>query len=274
MLNTTKILCALGLCCSVGCGDNTTGTTSVAGTGADSGSASASSSGAATTATTMTTTAETTMTTADSTSTSATTMTTAPMTSTSSTDMGDTDGSSTGDTNLGFSFFVTSAGSGAAGGNLGGLAGADAMCQDLAETAGSTRTWRAYLSSSAEAARDRIGDGPWLNTAMQMVAADNDALHRIGLAGGDPQLVLDENGVQLPGGEHDILTGSGADGTLSGGACQDWTSNDPGDQCRLGHGDFGGSSSSWNDAHNSQGCDEQSLINSAGSGRLYCFAID
>jgi hypothetical protein len=176
--------------------------------------------------------------------------------------------------NTGFSFFVTSQGSGAAGGDLGGLAGADSTCQSLAEAVGSTRTWRAYLSSSAENARDRIGSGPWVNTAMQMVAADNDALHTGGLAGGDPSLVLDENGVQLPGGEHDILTGSAGDGTLSGSACQDWTSNAPGDTCRLGHGDFGGSSPSWNDAHDSQGCDEQSLINSAGSGRMYCFAID
>ncbi|MEM6989498.1 MAG: hypothetical protein AAF721_03345 [Myxococcota bacterium] len=61
---------------------------------------------------------------------------------------------------------------------------------------------------------------------------------------------------------------------LRGGACQDWTSSESGDSCRLGHGDFGGSSPSWNDAHNSQGCDQQSLINSAGSGRMYCFAID
>jgi hypothetical protein len=176
--------------------------------------------------------------------------------------------------NTGFSFFVTSVGSGAAGGNLGGLAGADAICQNLADAAGSTRTWRAYLSSTQEDARDRIGTGPWFNTSMQMVAADTDALHQDGLAGGDPLLVLDENGVQLPGAEHDILTGSAEDGTLSGGACQDWTSNDSGDSCRVGHGDFGGSSSSWNDAHNSQGCDEQSLINSAGRGRMYCFAID
>ena len=45
------------------------------------------------------------------------------------------------------SFFITSAGSGD-GANLGGLAGADAHCANLASTAGSRgKTWRAYLSA-------------------------------------------------------------------------------------------------------------------------------
>jgi hypothetical protein len=42
-------------------------------------------------------------------------------------------------------FFVTSVGPGK-GGDLGGLAGADAYCQSLAATAGAGgKTWRAYL---------------------------------------------------------------------------------------------------------------------------------
>ena len=45
-------------------------------------------------------------------------------------------------------FFVTSSGSGQ-GADLGGLAGADARCQSLAQAAGAGgRTWRAYLSTS------------------------------------------------------------------------------------------------------------------------------
>jgi len=49
------------------------------------------------------------------------------------------------------SFFVTSAGSGK-GGDLGGLAGADAHCQALAQAAGSSgKTWHAYLSSNTPA---------------------------------------------------------------------------------------------------------------------------
>ena len=45
-------------------------------------------------------------------------------------------------------FFITSTSPGN-GGNLGGLAGADAHCQKLAAAAGAgSRTWRAYLSTS------------------------------------------------------------------------------------------------------------------------------
>jgi len=63
-------------------------------------------------------------------------------------------------------FFVTSVGLGK-GGDLGGLEGADAHCQNLAEAAGAgDRTWQAYLSTEVEGtrginARDRIGNGPW-----------------------------------------------------------------------------------------------------------------
>src|SRR6266566_8000724 len=67
------------------------------------------------------------------------------------------------------SFFVTSVGSGK-GGDLGGLAGADAHCQALAAAAGAgSKTWHAYLSTQARPgqpavnARDRIGTGPWYN---------------------------------------------------------------------------------------------------------------
>ena len=46
-------------------------------------------------------------------------------------------------------YFVTSVGSGN-GANLGGLAGADAHCQKLAQSvdAGGSRVWRAYLSTN------------------------------------------------------------------------------------------------------------------------------
>src|SRR3954462_877662 len=66
-------------------------------------------------------------------------------------------------------YFITSVGSGN-GAALGGLAGADQHCQNLAKAAGAdNRTWRAYLSESAADekpavnARDRIGKGPWYN---------------------------------------------------------------------------------------------------------------
>ena len=60
-------------------------------------------------------------------------------------------------------FFITSVGPGD-GADLGGLAGADALCQSLAAEVGAgERTWRAYLSTqgpNAVNARDRIGTGP------------------------------------------------------------------------------------------------------------------
>ena len=75
------------------------------------------------------------------------------------------------------SFFVTSANPGK-GGDLGGLAGADAWCATLAEAAGVTgRTWRAYLSTAAENARDRIGSGPWYNAKGEKIADDVASLH-------------------------------------------------------------------------------------------------
>ena len=74
-------------------------------------------------------------------------------------------------------FFITSAGSGD-GANLGGLEGADAICQKLAEAAGATgKTWRAYLSTATVNARDRIGAGPWNNAKGVLIANGLDDLH-------------------------------------------------------------------------------------------------
>src|SRR3954471_6114006 len=80
-------------------------------------------------------------------------------------------------------FFVTSEPIGD-GGNLGGLAGADAQCQKLATAVGAgSRTWHAYLSTQARPgqaavnARDRIGTGPWYNFDGVMIARDLAHLH-------------------------------------------------------------------------------------------------
>ena len=78
------------------------------------------------------------------------------------------------------SFFVTSAPKGD-GANYGGLAGADAYCQQLAAAAGrGAAKWVAYLSTQgpgAVNARDRIGNGPWYNARGAMIAANQDELH-------------------------------------------------------------------------------------------------
>ena len=80
------------------------------------------------------------------------------------------------------SFFATSAGPGD-GANLGGIEGADKHCQTLAAAAGSTKTFRAYLSQQADGgkaainARDRIGAGPWFNAKGAKIADNVAQLH-------------------------------------------------------------------------------------------------
>src|SRR5262249_46062381 len=117
-------------------------------------------------------------------------------------------------------FFVTSVGSGK-GGDLGGLAGADAHCQSLAAAVGATRTWHAYLSTQAiagipaENARDRIGGGPWYNAKATLIARDVNELHGMNML--TKQTALTEKGAMVNGrgdtpNMHDILTGSQPDG--------------------------------------------------------------
>jgi hypothetical protein len=198
------------------------------------------------------------------------------------------------------SFFVTSSGLGD-GANLGGLKGADRHCQRLAAAAGAgDRTWVAYLSTQGENAthaRDRIGSGPWFNSNGVSIAENIDDLHRedVNL---NHETALDENGAVVPyvhrddqGAaispseqpapvEHDILTGSQADGTaFSPGddrTCANWTSNGEG-SAMLGHHDrrsLQPGISSWNAAHPSRGCRQESLVATGGAGRFYCFATD
>lgn len=178
-------------------------------------------------------------------------------------------------------FFVTSIGSGGRGGDLGGLTGADAKCAALATAVGAgAHTWRAYLSAEANGtapavnARDRIGAGPWTNQSGKVVASDLTQLHTIGISPAD---ILDEKGQPVPAAEHDILTGSNADGTLFATAtatCKAYTTS-TGDGVYCGHSDgAGGKGGTWNSAQSVGGCDEGSLVAAKGSGRIYCFARD
>ena len=117
-------------------------------------------------------------------------------------------------------FFITSEGPGK-GGDLGGLAGADAHCARLATAAGTTgKTWRAYLSTqgaNAVNAKDRIGKGPWQNAKGTVVAASVADLHSANNKL-NKENSLSEKGAVINGrgdkpNRHDILTGSQADGT-------------------------------------------------------------
>jgi hypothetical protein len=205
------------------------------------------------------------------------------------------------------SFFITDTPTGT--GNLGGLAGADQICQNAAQALGgpaAAKTWHAYLSQEQRGAaprvnaRGRIGPGPWYNVKGQLIASNVADLH------GDQQrdrnniqaaTALDIKGEQIPGNVHDILTGSDSDGRafIDGydHTCNNWTSDAmtlpqpananpnaaavPADRARamLGHSNrSGGANTSWNAAHMSQGCSKQALINTGGAGKLYCFAIN
>jgi hypothetical protein len=190
-------------------------------------------------------------------------------------------------------FFVTSVGPGD-GGNLGGLAGADAHCQRLAQAMNAaSRTWRAYLSTTAGGgqpavnARDRIGTGPWYNARGALIAWNVADLH------GDvhrdrnsinKEFALNEKGEPVKGrgdtpNQHDILTGSDSHGrSMLGSAanttCNNWTSNAAG-SAMVGHHDrAGGGNSSWNAAHASRGCSQQDLVGTGGAGLFYCFATN
>ena len=168
------------------------------------------------------------------------------------------------------------------GGNLGGLAGADTHCAALADAADlPSRTWRAYLSTKQENARDRIGSGPWHNVQGTLVARHLDDLHFSNMQFTKAN-VLNERGNVMKGGgddpnEHDILTGSNGDGTFSGNSCEDWTSNSPDVRATVGHFDRAGGGynpQSWNAAHLSLGCSLEKLRESDGQGHFYCFAAD
>lgn len=181
-------------------------------------------------------------------------------------------------------FFVTSDTSKT--GKLGGLAGADKRCQDLAVKAGfGDHTFHAYLSTSTVNAKDRIGSGPWLNAKGLTVAPNLATLHSAATKG-DHSIFIDENGMpihgQWDGGpvEHDVLTGSMPDGTVQAGkTCQDWTSDAAADTAWVGHSDgmgpgmaTTGTYTSWNSSHENGGCNDTAP--KGGAGRLYCFAID
>lgn len=199
-------------------------------------------------------------------------------------------------------FFVTSIGIGN-GGNLGGLAGADNHCQELAQAAGANasgvktsgiKIWHAYLSTQAADgkpaidARDRIGKGPWQNSKGVVIATDVAELH--GANNLTKQTALSEKGDVISGSgdtpnRHDVLTGSQPDGTAFAAGddrtCKNWTSSTQG-SAMLGHSDriglHGDVSKSWNSTHPSSGpdggCSQADLRSTGGDGLTYCFAVN
>jgi hypothetical protein len=182
-------------------------------------------------------------------------------------------------------FFVTSRGLGK-GGDLGGLAGADAHCQALAQAQGAgDHTWRAYLSTQATAtapavnARDRIGGGPWYNANGDLIAQNLAQLH--GKASKlDKETAVTEAAGDVEADMHEILTGSRPDGTAfpagDDRSCGNWTSSGAGG-AEAGSFDQAGEragSGAWNSGRRTSGCSEEALHASSGAGLFYCFATN
>jgi len=188
-------------------------------------------------------------------------------------------------------FFITSDGPGK-GGDLGGIAGADAHCARLAQAAGTTgKTWRAYLSTQgagAVNAKDRIGAGPWQNAKGVAVAKSVADLHSAS-NNLNKDTALSEKGATINGrgdtpNRHDILTGSQSDGMAFAAGddrtCNNWTSGANG-AAMVGHHDRKGLNEtppmlSWNSSHPSRGtgggCTQADLKGTGGDGLFYCFA--
>ena len=189
-------------------------------------------------------------------------------------------------------FFITSEGTGN-GADLGGLAGADAHCQQLAEAVGAgDREWRAFLSTQADGntpavnAIERIGSGPWANVNGVTIGANVEGLlydnsninHEYALTEKGEKVGSRAMGDDVV--KHDILTGS----TLQGMAypagedktCNNWTSSGEG-TAAVGHSDrHRGTTpgSPWTSAHDSAGCSQEQLQSTGGDGMFYCFAAD
>jgi hypothetical protein len=166
----------------------------------------------------------------------------------------------------------------------------------LATAAGAgAKMWHAYLSENGSAghptinARDRIGNGPWVNAKGVTIASSVADLHsdnnKI-----SKQTALTEKGDMLPGrgdtpNKHDVLTGSQPDGTAYPGTdsanttCGNWVRYFPmSGKTRVGHFDKNGNdsptNSSWNSAHDTNGCSQDELKATGGDGLFYCFAAN
>jgi len=196
-------------------------------------------------------------------------------------------------------------------GQANGLAGADKICSDIAESSmagSSAKQWRAFLSTvsnpSQVNAKDRVGNGPWYDRSGRMVAStltellmtrpgDADAAIKNDLPNenGQPNQETGANNAQVD--NHDVLTGTGTTGTLymnsTAYTCSDWTSstgtanNGP----WVGHSWGAQSGQNWMSALREGGCAPgANFVQSGGPqpgvytvgtgggyGGFYCFAL-
>ncbi len=144
-------------------------------------------------------------------------------------------------------------------GNLGGLGGADTICQGDADAASLGGTWVAWLSTSTVDARDRIGDNEFRLVDNTTVVANSKAdLLDSSL---DNAIVTAANGSNS-GSFTQTWTGSQYTGTKSTNTCSDWTDGTNGSDGE--YGDKSNTDTTWGN-NGSQNCGILNLSH------LYCF---
>ena len=107
-------------------------------------------------------------------------------------------------------------------GNLGGHAGADATCQQLAAAAGLGGTWMAWISDSASSpsARFHQASDAYRLLDGSVVAASWSAL----VSGSLGHAIDRDEGGHPPTGTTEVWTATNPDGTLAGDGCSSFTS--------------------------------------------------
>jgi len=143
-------------------------------------------------------------------------------------------------------------------GDLGGLVGADAKCQAHADAAALGGTWKAWLSTSSEDARDRITDGHYTLVDGTIVA---NSLADLTNGGIWQAIELDEYAVVF--GSNQAWTGTLANGTWYDADCQAWTSALPADTALIGYVNL--ADELWTDGFPSADCSYTDVRG------VYCF---
>lgn len=160
-------------------------------------------------------------------------------------------------------------------GNLGGLAGADAICQDLATGASLDGVYKAWLSSTTTSAASRLTHVfvPYVLVNGVVVADGWDGLTsgtllvpiNVNEKGGPPPILASPCGGTSESVVWTSTATSGALGTTQGATCDDWASSGPTSGAILGYADR--TDSAWTDGCALQG--EDSTICSSNAA-LYC----
>ncbi len=141
-------------------------------------------------------------------------------------------------------------------GDLGGLVGADRLCQSAAESVDLRGTWIAWLSTDTVNAYDRVtSGGPWRDLTGQTVFANRSALMTIPLRA----IRTQENGERVSFSLENVWTGTATGGQADGDDnCDNWASSDI-----LDWGSRGiTNEESWTESSGNS-CDAKA--------RLYCF---